>query len=826
MSVVSAEAAEVEGPRLTERGRFAARAALLAAVYAGAAWLGLQIHAVNGFASLVWPATGIALAALLSGGSRYWPAIAAGAFAANLLAGAPLAAAAGIAVGNTLEAIFGAWALSRIPGFDSSLRRVTDVVGFIVLAGVFGTMISATVGTTSLLLTGTLRAAGFSITWRDWWLGDLVGALVVAPLLLTLRSGPRRRDAKTLLETAALVLSVVGASLFLFYESSDLSVSLLSPLLVWAALRFERRGAARATFVISAIAVMATMQGLGPFARAGVEEDLFALQSFMALTAGTFLVLGAAVAERRRSEEDRRAAEREVHASEERYRSLTDAVDLLIWINDVEGRTVFVNRRWSERLGVDLSEANGQDWTHVVHPDDMPAVLATRVRGLAAGEPYQVEFRCRLKDGSYRWMLARVVPVREGPGPARSWFGSAADIHDLKTAEEELRRAKEQAEGANRAKDQFLAALSHELRTPLTPVLAASSSLEADPEISATARRRIAIVRRNAELEARLIDDLLDLTRIARGKLQIELEPVAAADVVRHVLEICRPDAVAKGVALEPAAVDPAATVLADPARLRQIVWNIVKNAIQFTPAGGKVTVGAARADRKVIVEISDTGAGIDPSDLARIFQPFEQAGSRPGGLGLGLAIANALVEAHHGRLTATSPGLGRGSVFRLELAAADESARVREPRRAPEGGGAGRPRRILLVEDHSDTLELARELLGELSCEVVTARSVAEGLAAAENTPLDLVVSDIGLPDGTGLELMRALRERHGLLGIAVTGYGMEEDLHATRAAGFVDHLVKPITIQRLAAAVERFFDAHPAAAADASPRDGVEPR
>ena len=253
--------------------------------------------------------------------------------------------------------------------------------------------------------------------------------------------------------------------------------------------------------------------------------------------------------------------------------------------------------------------------------------------------------------------------------------------------------------------------------------------------------------------------------------------------------------------------------VFADPARLRQIFWNLVKNAIKFTPRGGWIVLRELEpAAGRVAIEVTDTGIGIEPSQIPRIFKPFEQAGERLSGLGLGLAISSALVGAHGGGLTASSEGRGRGATFRVDLAlcGAAPSPRAENLLRAVFPGES---RRILLVEDHADTLRAAQDLLTELSCVVVSAGGVEEALAAAENEPFDLVISDIGLADGSGFDLMRRLRERHGLAGIAVTGYGMASDLRRGLEAGFVEHLVKPITFQRLAGAIERFFESRRAA-------------
>ena len=781
----------------------------LAIVYVVSARLGLQIHAVHHFATLVWPPTGIAMAAMLTLGARFWPAIAAGAFVANVWTGAPAPVALAIAAGNTLEALLAAYALRRIPGFRSTLDRLRDVVGLVVLAGVVSPMVSATIGVASLRSSGIVSTADLFLTWQAWWLGDAIGALIVAPLLLTWRAAPvapatRRRVAEALLLGGLLAAS----SLLLFEWTRDGLASLLSPLLIWAAIRFEQRGAAGATFLVSVVAVWATARGHGPFLRGSVEEGLFVLQLFMAVTAATFLVLGAVTRERRLSEAERRRTAREIRESEEKYRTLTETVDDFLWINDPDGRLIFANRRWEEAFGTVADVGPANRWIDRVHPEDHQALRTARNRGVRSGSAYEVECRVRRRTGDYRWILARVVPVNNPEGEVSFWFGAAADVHELKAAQEQLLKAKEEAEAANRSKDQFLTALSHELRTPLAPVVALSSTLERNLGLPPEIRRQLEIVRRNAELEARLIDDLLDLTRIARGKLPIEQQPVDLQEALDHVLEICREEATAKGLHFAREGDDHPTIVLGDPARLRQIFWNLLRNAVKFTPFGGRIRLRTSLERGRIVVEISDTGAGIEPAAMSRIFEPFEQAGRKIGGLGLGLAISSALVEAHGGTLTASSEGLGHGSIFRVDLPVLQDAATAFPPVATASTMPAMRSKRVLLVEDHADTLTATAEMLAELSCEVVAAASVGEALAAAESHVFDLVVSDLGLPDGTGLDLMRRLRELYGLSGIAVTGFGMEEDLHQSREAGFVAHLVKPITFDRLAGAIAKFFE------------------
>ena len=375
---------------------------------------------------------------------------------------------------------------------------------------------------------------------------------------------------------------------------------------------------------------------------------------------------------------------------------------------------------------------------------------------------------------------------------------------ERRAAEAALRHAKERAEVASRAKDNFLATLSHELRTPLTPVLMTANSLREDERLPEDVRANLAMIGRNIALEARLIDDLLDLTRLAKGKLPLREELCDVHSLLGLAVEIVRDEAQEKPVNLD---VDLAARrtgLRADSARLQQVFWNLLRNAIKFTPAGGRVAIHSRdETDGRLRIEVSDTGIGIRPDHLETIFQPFEQAGRendhRFGGLGLGLAIARAIVDLHGGEITAQSGGPGTGATFVVELpnsvpapdGAKAPAAEVRTPATAPL--------RLLLVDDHENTLQSLLLLLRARGHQVVAAATVAAALAAAATHPFDLVISDLGLPDGTGTELMEKLRAAYGLRGVALSGYGMEEDLARSRKAGFVAHLVKPVHFAEL---------------------------
>lgn len=377
--------------------------------------------------------------------------------------------------------------------------------------------------------------------------------------------------------------------------------------------------------------------------------------------------------------------------------------------------------------------------------------------------------------------------------------------------------ARERAEAANEAKDHFLAALSHELRTPLTPVLIAIASLEQEALLPPHVQELLALIHRNIDLEARLIDDLLDLTRVVHRKLELRRERTDVHEQLKHALVTSQagltPDKAPKVV------IDARADAhyaIGDPARLQQVFWNLLNNAIKFTPTGGEIVTRTFNDGGDFILEVADTGVGIAPEALPRIFNAFEQGGSRVtrqfGGLGLGLAICKALVELHGGRLSASSAGLGCGSTFTVRIpAAAAASARGPEPSAVGHNTASDLPGnatgRILLVEDHADTRRLMSTLLERSGHQVTAADSVSSALATARQGEFDLVISDIGLPDGSGLEMMRRLLEERPIKGIALSGYGMESDIQQSMSAGFAEHLTKPVDLRKLQEIVGRLL-------------------
>jgi len=350
------------------------------------------------------------------------------------------------------------------------------------------------------------------------------------------------------------------------------------------------------------------------------------------------------------------------------------------------------------------------------------------------------------------------------------------------------------------AKDQFLAMLSHELRTPLTPVLASAIALENEQALPENIQESTQIIRRNVELEARLIDDLLDLTRISRGKVQLNFEVVDAHTLLQNALEICQVDIDRKHLALRLDLAAHKVHLQADPARLQQIFWNLIKNAVKFTPEGGQICVSTSNdTGGQLHVKIVDTGFGIESESLPKIFDAFEQAGwTQFGGLGLGLAISKALVDAHKGSITAESAGRNKGATFTLTFPTC-EKADAQPPPAVSPTTPQRRAMRILLVEDHEDTNRSLTKLLRRRGHQVQSARTLQSALDLSAREEFDVLISDLGLPDGSGIDLMRTLNSGRPLFGIALTGFGMEDDIRKSHDAGFKHHLVKPIDLNKL---------------------------
>jgi PAS domain S-box-containing protein len=406
------------------------------------------------------------------------------------------------------------------------------------------------------------------------------------------------------------------------------------------------------------------------------------------------------------------------------------------------------------------------------------------------------------KDGTEVPIDDSGAPIRDANGVLRGTVLVFRDFSEYKKSEKELRQAKEEAEAANIAKDNFLATLSHELRTPLTPVSGILSAWETDRKVPPELLPEVQLMRRNVDLEARLIDDLLDLTRIVRGKLSLNLEVADVHDLINAVVTMYQSEAHAKRLKLLVQLNAEKHFVYADPARLQQVVLNLLKNAIKFTPEGGLIELKTSNEGGTVEVVVHDNGIGMSPVTLDKLFQPFEQGTDevvkRYGGLGLGLAISKTLVNAQGGTIAADSPGLGMGSTISVSLPCVNAPDCKPAPSQ-PKVEHSQAPLEILFVEDHADTARVMSNLLGSFGHKITVRHSVKEATDAFSAGRFDLLLSDIGLPDGTGIDLIKAIRKQSNLPAIALTGFGMEEDVAACLEAGFNAHLTKPVNLQKL---------------------------
>ncbi len=508
---------------------------------------------------------------------------------------------------------------------------------------------------------------------------------------------------------------------------------------------------------------------------------------------------------------ERARVTRDLKESESRFRQIADLMPQVVWMARPDGHVEYFNQRWYEYTGRPRREAGDAGWLSVLHPEDAERCAKVWMHSVQTGEPYEIRYRWyEAATQTYRWFLGRALALRDEREEIVRWYGTSTDIHDVVKAEEAARQARAEAERASRAKDEFLAALSHELRTPLTPVLMAVEDLCEDPALSSPVRETLRMMRRNISLEARLIDDLLDLTRITHGKMVLRLQDGDAHALLGHALEIARDEAQAKGLVITLGLDATLTQVRCDAARIQQVFWNLLKNAVKFTPNKGSITIRSYDEDESLVLEIVDSGIGIPEDNLERIFRPFEQAGlindHRFGGLGLGLSISKAIVDMHEGSILAESAGAGLGAVFRVRLPATrrdeitlgeDESEKARAAIKSESSPSPAL--RLLIVEDHEPTLAVLTRLLTRAGYQVNSAMSIAQAEALAASQRLDFVVSDIGLPDGTGIDLMRSLQAQYGLRGIALTGYGMEEDQRQAYDAGFVAHLTKPVEFAQL---------------------------
>jgi PAS domain S-box-containing protein len=522
-----------------------------------------------------------------------------------------------------------------------------------------------------------------------------------------------------------------------------------------------------------------------------------------------------------------RKAEEALRARDARFRTMADSAPVMIWMADTTRSCTWFNKSWCDFTGRALEEELGFGWTQNVHAEDLEKCLQAYTRSAEARLPFQVEFRLGRYDGRWRWVHNHGAPLFEGLGGGFSGFiGSCIDITEFRQAQldrDELlraeRAARSEAERLSHMKDEFLATLSHELRTPLNAILGWSTLLRRLEPGSADHSRGLDTIERNARVQSQIVGDLLDMSRIISGKVQLEVQPVDLSEILNATIESVRPSIEAKKLRLRTMFDVKGGRIRGDANRLQQVFWNLLTNAVKFTPTNGRVDVIVERVNSHVEVCVEDSGIGIKPEFLAFVFDRFRQADSsitrRHGGLGLGLSIVKHLIELHGGSVRVKSPGEGMGSSFIVAL-----------PVSAIRDGDAddhGRPRfadvdvtalelpglsgvTVLVVDDEPDARTLMERLIQERGGRALAVPTAEEALRMLANAHVDILVSDIGMPEVDGYQLIQRLRkgkEQRQLPAIALTAYARPEDRQRALLAGYQMHLAKPVDPRELIAGI-----------------------
>jgi len=482
--------------------------------------------------------------------------------------------------------------------------------------------------------------------------------------------------------------------------------------------------------------------------------------------------------------------------------TLDSTTDSIV-VTDLNGNVRNFNEKYCQMMGVTREQLKEADVNKLrlkfANRFKDPEAFVSEVMEIYRTQPTETFDVFEWKDGTIIERYSQVQLLDRKP-VGRVW--SFRDITERKRAEENLEAAKTAAEKANQAKDDFLASLSHELRTPLMPAMISASYLAEHDKLLPEFRQEVTAILRNVQLEAQLIDDLLDVTRITRGKIEVHHEVADVHLLLQNALEIVKNDIAKKEIDL---AIDLAAAkhhIWADPVRIQQVFWNLMNNAVKFTPATGRMSIRSFTKGKQFVFEISDSGIGIEPERQTSIFEPFHQGERsitrRFGGLGLGLTISKTLLDLHGGRIDVASAGKDKGTTFRVFLDLLNEPVAT-----STDGNNRGvatsKKLRLLLVDDHADTRSVLSRLLKKCGHEVLTADSASRALEILDRGPFDALISDIGLPDTSGYELVREAKQRQSLKGIALSGLGMEEDVQRSVEAGFDHHLTKPINFHDL---------------------------
>jgi PAS domain S-box-containing protein len=498
------------------------------------------------------------------------------------------------------------------------------------------------------------------------------------------------------------------------------------------------------------------------------------------------------VAERTRIATQRARAEKALRESEAKFRTIADAMPQMVWSTLPDGYHDYYNRQWYEFTGVPPGSTDGEGWNGMFHPEDQPRAWEAWRNSLATGETYEIEYRLRHRSGEYRWVLGRALPVRNEAGVIVRWMGTCTDIHEQKRAQEELL-------ANSRRKDDFLAMLAHELRNPLAPISTAAHLLKAAPSDEKKVARSADIVMRQVRHMTELVDDLLDVSRVTRGLVELERAPVELKAIVASAIEQVRPLIEARGHQMTTRMPSGDVYVFGDRTRLVQVISNLLNNAAKYTPMNGSLSLSVAVGEL-VEVRVADNGMGIDAQLLPHVFDLFTQGERTPdrsqGGLGLGLALVRSLVDLHGGSVRVESQGRGRGSAFTVMLPRLTVQPPAASSAQRVDGRRAAPGQRVMVVDDNRDAAETLGTLLESLGHDVRVTHDPEQALEAVCDAPCDVFILDIGLPGMDGYALARRLHAHpHGRAAtyIALTGYGSPQDKQRGDEAGFDHFLVKP---------------------------------
>lgn len=513
--------------------------------------------------------------------------------------------------------------------------------------------------------------------------------------------------------------------------------------------------------------------------------------------------------------------EEALRESEARFRTITDTMPQIVWSTRADGYTDYLNKRWYEYTGMSRDDNDGWNWVDYLHPDDAERAKNTWKRAVETGEQYEIEYRFRnSKDGTYRWFIGRALPIKDEQGNITRWFGSSTDVDDQKRMIQERedlleseRAARTEAERAVRLKDEFVATLSHELRSPLNAIVGWSHVLKGGRVDKEIIEKGLDIIERNTKLQAQLISDLLDMNRIISGKLRLNVSQVDLGDVIENSVRSNAHIAEAKRIKIQTLIDSSVSNIMGDVARLEQVIWNLLSNALKFTPKDGQIKIVTKQVDSDVEIVVADDGEGIEPAFLPYVFDRYRQAdGSSSrmhGGLGIGLSIVKNLVELHGGTVSVASEGKGMGARFTVKLPIAPIilSKNVKDAGKnsydiLPEQTLRGV--RILIVDDELDSRELVKRILEDCEAQVTAALSADEALEIYKHENPDIILSDIGMPGKDGYQLIRELRGLEGgkrTPAVALTAFARLEDKTRTLVEGYNAHITKPVEAAELIA-------------------------